>query len=94
MIRNLKYKAWKEGILVTTIRPYHISDCCSECGKKIERYNEGHKPSRNYYGGQLFFCPNGHQGNTALNTAKNIGRYFLNRFQEESEKEDSMKWMS
>ncbi len=88
MIRNLKYKGWREGILVTTIRPYHISDCCSECGKKIERYNEGHKASRNYYGGQLFFCPNGHQGNTALNTAKNIGRYFLRRFQEESEQED------
>jgi len=83
IIRNLKYKAFKEGILVTTIRPYHISDCCSECGKKIQRYNEGHKASRNYYGGQLFICPNGHKGNAALNTAKNIGRYFLRRFQEE-----------
>lgn len=92
IIRNLKYKAWKEGILVTVIPPYHISDCCSECGRKIQRYNEGHKASRNYYGGQLFLCPNGHRGNTALNTAKNIGRYFLRHFQEDSvqEKEEKM----
>lgn len=83
IIHNLEYKAFREGILVTTIRPYHISDCCSECGRKIQRYNEGHKASKNYYGGQLFFCPNGHRGNTALNTAKNIGRYFLRYFQEE-----------
>lgn len=83
IIHNLKYKAYREGILITTIRPYSISDCCSECGAKILRYNEGHKTSRNYYGGQLFFCPNGHRGNTGLNTVKNIGRYFLKRFQEE-----------
>lgn len=84
MIRNLKYKAFKEGIVVTTIRPYHISDCCSVCGEKIRKYNEGHPASKDYYGGRLFICPNGHQGNTALNTAKNIGRYFLRRFQEET----------
>lgn len=83
IIRNLKYKAFKNGILVTTIRPYHISDCCSECGKKIQRYNEGHSASRNYYGGQLFFCSNGHKGNASWNTAKNIGRYFLRQFQKE-----------
>jgi len=86
IIRNLKEKAFREGILVSTIRPYHISDCCSECGAKIRRYNEGHKASRNYYGGQLFLCPNGHKGNTAWNTAKNIGRYFLKQYQKETEK--------
>jgi len=85
MIACLRYKAWKEGILVTAIRPYHISDCCSECGQTVQRYNEGHKASKNYYGGQLFLCPNGHRGNAALNTAKNIGRYFLKRFQKEKE---------
>lgn len=83
IIRNLKYKSFKEGILVSTIPPYHITDCCSECGKTIYRYNEGHKASRNYYGGQLFFCPEGHKGSAGLNTAKNIGRYFLRYFQEE-----------
>lgn len=85
IIRNLKYKAWKEGILVTTIPPYHIADCCSECGEKIRRYNEGHVANSNYYGGKLFLCPNGHQGNAALNTAKNIGRSFLNYFNKELE---------
>ncbi len=83
IIRNLKYKAFQEGILVTSIRPHLISACCSECGEKIQRYNEGHKASQNYYGGQLFVCPNGHRGNAALNTAKNIGRYFLRSFKKE-----------
>lgn len=83
IIRNLKYKAFQKGIVVTTIRPYHIADSCSECGAKIQRYNEGHKASQNYYGGQLYQCPNGHKGNAALNSAKNIGRYFLRRFQNE-----------
>ncbi len=87
IIRNLKYKAFQNGMVVTTIRPYHIADSCSECGKKIQRYNEGYRASRNYYGGQLYQCPNGHKGNAALNTAKNIGRYFLRRFQTEPEKE-------
>lgn len=86
IIRNLKEKAFREGILVSTIQPYHISDCCSECGRKIQRYNEGHKASRNYYGGKLFLCPNGHRGNAAWNTAKNIGRYFLRHYQEEPKK--------
>ncbi len=80
IIQLLKYKAFREGILVTTVRPYHISDSCSECGSKIRRYNEGHKASQNYYGGKLFICPNGHRGNVAWNTAKNIGRYFLRRY--------------
>jgi len=87
IIRNLKYKAFQQGIVVATIRPYHIADSCSECGEKIQRYNEKHKASRNYYGGQLYYCPNGHKGNVALNTAKNIGRYFLKRFQTEAENE-------
>lgn len=85
IIRKLKQKAFKQGILVTTIRPYHISDSCSECGERIQKYNEGHKAGRNYYGGQLFFCPNGHKGNTALNTAKNIGRKFLQHYQNEQD---------
>ncbi len=83
IIRNLKYKAFQKGIVVTAIRPYHIADSCSECGEKIQRYNQGHKASRNYYGGRLYHCPNGHKGNSAFNTAKNIGRYFLKRFSNE-----------
>lgn len=77
IIKNLKYKAFQQGIVVTSIRPYHISDCCSECGAKIRRYNKGHTAGANYYGGKLFLCPNGHQGNTARNTARNVGKNFL-----------------
>ena len=77
IIKNLKYKAFVEGIVVTSIRPIHISDCCSECGAKIRKYNEGHTAGQKYHGGKLFLCPNGHKGNTAENTAKNIGRNFL-----------------
>ena len=80
IIRKLKYKAFKEGIVVTSIRPVHITDCCSECGAGIQRYNEGHSAGKNYYGGKLFVCPNGHKGNVARNSAKNIGRNFLSYY--------------
>lgn len=77
IIKNLKYKAFQQGIVVTSIRPYHISDCCSECGAKIRKYNEGHTAGANYFGGKLFVCPNGHGGNVARNTANNVGKNFL-----------------
>ncbi len=83
IIRNLKYKAFQQGIVVTSIRPYHISDCCSECGARIRRYNEGHNAGENYFGGKLFQCPNGHKGNSARNTAKNVGKNFLAYYPEE-----------
>ena len=80
ILKKLEYKAFQRGIVVTAIRPYHISDCCSECGAKIRKYNEGHEPSEKYYGGKLYLCPNGHQGNTALNIAKNVGKSFLSYY--------------
>lgn len=85
IISKLKYKAFGQGIVVTTVRPYHITDCCSECGEKIRRYNEGHAATTNYYGGKLFVCPNGHRGNVAHNTAKNVAKNFLAYFSEEKE---------
>jgi len=80
IINNLKYKAFGQGIVVTSIKPYHISDRCSECGEKIRRYNRGHAAGTNYYGGKLFQCPNGHTGNVARNTARNVGKSFLTYF--------------
>ena len=85
MIKKLKYKAFQCGIVVTSVRPYHIADQCSECGAVIRKYNEGHTAGQNYYGGKLFFCPNGHKGNTARNAAKNVGKQFLSYYQEGSE---------
>lgn len=81
IIRFLKYKAYQRGIVIGTIRPYHISDTCSICGAVIQKYNEGYKPHKNYYGGKLFLCPNGHKGNSAQNAARNIGKKFLERYQ-------------
>ena len=80
IIKKLKYKAFSEGIVVTTVRPYHISDCCSVCGAKIRKYNEGHTAGANYFGGKLFLCANGHQGNVARNTANNVGKNFLSYY--------------
>lgn len=77
IIKKLKYKAFQQGIVVTSVKPYHSSDSCSECGAKIKKYNEGYRANERYFGGKLFVCPNGHKGNTAYNTAKNIGKIFL-----------------
>lgn len=81
IIKNLKYKAFQAGIVVTSVRPYHISDCCSKCGAKIRKYNEGHAAGQNYFGGKLYLCPNGHKGNSARNTALNVGKSFLTYYQ-------------
>ncbi|MBO5278733.1 MAG: transposase [Lachnospiraceae bacterium] len=88
IIKNLRYKAYREGIVVTSVSSHHISDRCSECGEEIKKYNEGHRAGKNYYGGKLFVCPNGHRGNSAINTAGNIGRYFLRGYPQETEKEN------
>lgn len=90
MIRYLKRKAFRQGIVVTTVRPYYISSYCSECGGKIQKYRESCQidkkddPFKKRYATKtLFYCVNGHRGNIALNTAKNIGRQFLQKFEEE-----------
>ena len=80
IIKNLQYKAFQEGIVVTMVKPYHISDTCSVCGTVVSKYNKGYKAGKNYYGGKLYVCLNGHKGNSAENTAKNIGKYFLSYF--------------
>lgn len=76
IIQNLGYKAWKSGIVMTAVRPYYAATKCSHCLENIKRYNEGHLAAKNYYGGRLFVCPNGHQGNSALNSTRNIGSAF------------------
>lgn len=83
IMKNLKYKAFQKGIVVTSVKPYCITQSCSECGEKIRRYNEGYTASEVYYGGKLFVCPNGHKGNTAQNSARNIGKLFLGYYNEQ-----------
>lgn len=80
ILQKTDYKAFREGIVMGTVSAANLTRYCSHCGAEIKRYNEGKKPGKNYYGGQLFVCPNGHQGNSALNAAKNIGIGLLKRY--------------
>lgn len=79
IIRQLKYKAFQNGIIVSSVAAYHISDCCSKCGGKLKKYNPGHIPGERYFGGKLFLCSKGHRGNSAINAAINIGQRFLQK---------------
>ena len=81
IIRFLKYKAFQKGIVVGSVGAYHIADRCSECGSEIKKYNEGHRANKRYYGGKLYVCEKGHRGNSGENTARNIGKRFLERYQ-------------
>lgn len=80
IIQYLNYKAWRTGIVLTTIRPHYTAANCYQCGMPVRRYNEGHPAAVRYYGGRLFLCPNGHKGNTSLNAAKNLGNQFQRKF--------------
>lgn len=82
IIKKLKYKAFAEGMVVTSIKPTHIVSRCSQCGAEISRYNEGHRAGKHYYGGKLFYCTCGHKGNTARNAAINVGKTFLGYYKE------------
>jgi len=73
IIEYTAYKSFQKGIVLCRIPVKGISEKCSQCGAKIKRYNEGHKPGMGYLGGRLYLCPNGHKGNTAINIAENIG---------------------
>lgn len=77
IIQYTRYKAFQEGIIVTSVNPANAANCCHICGGVIYKYNEGHIPSKNYYGGKKYICEQHHRGNTAFNTAMNIGSTFL-----------------
>lgn len=77
ILKKISYKAFQKGILVGTVAPKKLAFLCAECGAEVMRYNEGHRPGYAYYGGKLFLCPNGHQGNAARNAAVNVGKVFL-----------------
>ena len=68
LVNYLSYKAFKEGILVTTVRQNYTASKCHKCRAKIKR-NESE-----------FSCENGHKGNYYFNTAMNIGKMCLKKF--------------
>lgn len=76
IIEYASYKSFQKGIVLCRVPVKGISSECSVCGAKIKRYNEGHRPGTGYLGGRLYECPNGHKGNTAVNTARNVGRRY------------------
>lgn len=77
IIQYLRYKAFGKGIVVTSVSTKGIASTCHVCGEPVQRFNKNNKPSRNYYGGKNYICPNGHKGNAGLNSAMNIGKHFF-----------------
>ena len=79
--RYVQYKAWQQGLVAMTSKPYYASTRCYHCGAPIARHNtEYQNPSPNFYGGKNFVCKEGHRGSTALNSARNLGKGFYERF--------------
>ena len=79
--RYVQYKAWQKGLVAMTSKPYYASTRCCHCGAPIARHNtEYQNPSPNFYGGKNFVCKEGHRGSTALNSARNLGKGFYERF--------------
>ena len=76
IIEYTSYKSFQKGIVLCRVPVKGISSECSLCEAKIRRYNEGHKSGTGYLGGRLYECPNGHKGNTALNTARNVRKRY------------------
>ncbi len=83
IIEYTAYKSFQNGIVLCRIPVKGIAENCSRCGEKIKRYNEGHTPGEGYLGGRIYICPNGHRGNTALNTAENVGIRYRKLYQVE-----------
>lgn len=65
---QLKYKAWREGILVLEVNSRGTGQLCSVCGSAIRK------------NGKQFSCSNGHQGNRFLNSAQNLHKRCLDGF--------------
>ena len=79
--RYVKYKAWQKGLVAMTSKPYYASTRCYHCDAPIAKHNtEYQNPSPNFYGGKNFVCKEGHKGSTALNSARNLGKGFYERF--------------
>ena len=79
--RYVQYKAWQQGLVAMTSKPYYASTRCFHCDAPIAKHNtEYQNPSANFYGGKNFVCKEGHRGSTALNSARNLGKGFYERF--------------
>lgn len=71
IMEKLSYKVWKEGLVITGVRPHYTAGKCSICRSYLEKEERD---------GREFRCKEGHRGNRDLNTAKNIGKMSLKKF--------------
>ncbi len=68
IIEYMKYKAFKEGIIVTTVRSNYTGNRCYKCRSIVKR------------NGLKSVCEKGHQADYFFNTAMNIGIMCLKKF--------------
>ncbi len=68
IIEYMKYKAFKESIIVTTVRSNYTANRCYKCRGKIKR------------NGLVSICENGHKADYFFNSAMNIGIMCLKKF--------------
>lgn len=76
VIDCLEYKAPAEGMLLYKMFAKNISNCCNVCGSPIRRYGDKTVKPQFYGGRKLYVCEQGHKGNAAMNTARNMGHKF------------------
>jgi len=69
ILEFLKYKAFKESILITEQRSNYTANRCYKCRSKIIRKNT-----------QECVCENGHKHNYYFNTSMNVGLMSLKKF--------------
>lgn len=65
----LKYKSFKDSILVTKVRSNYTASRCYKCRGKIKKENTSES-----------ICENGHKSNYYFNTAMNVGLMGLKKF--------------
>ncbi len=82
-IEYLTYKTYKEGILITKVRPNYILRKCYKCRETIRRKIKGRKETVKYK------CKNGHEGDYYFNGAMNVAIMCLKKFGKEIERKEN-----
>jgi hypothetical protein len=68
IVTYLEYKAFKNSILITTVRQNYTASRCYKCRGKIKKQ------------GLNYICEKGHKGNYYFNSSMNIGKMCLKKF--------------
>lgn len=70
---KLEYKAFREGILLTSVRPQYVEEKCCICRNYLVKEKKKER---------LCKCPEGHKGNRGLNAARNIAQMARKKYGE------------